>query len=252
LQSIFTPKSAILPKVGIIQITRRRTKLQLKERAAQLLKDYKGDNYCFGLNVLKQVGELAEGFGKTALVIANMYFLKPVVDQVLTSLVKHHVGLAGNRIVPDAGPNCPREDVYRIESYILHYQPDCIIVLGGGSSIDAAKAANVLASLGEYSPEIDSYFGTGLVTKALQQTGKKLRPVIAVQTAASSGAHLTKYSNITDPVAGQKKLIVDEAVIPAKSVFDYGVTKSMPLRLTIDGAMDGIAHCLEVFFGASP
>ncbi|MGD9155838.1 MAG: iron-containing alcohol dehydrogenase, partial [Bacillota bacterium] len=220
--------------------------MELKVKAAQLLKDYKGDSYCFGLNVLERIGELAENLGQSALVIANTRYLKPVVAQVITSLEKHHVILAGERIVPNAGPNCPREDVYRIESYILHYKPDCLIALGGGSSIDAAKAANVLATLGEYSPEIDTYFGTGLVTKALEETGKRLRPLITVQTAASSGAHLTKYSNITDPVAGQKKLIVDEAVIPTQAVFDYAVTKSMPLGLTIDGAMDGIAHCLEV------
>ena len=44
-----------------------------------------------------------------------------------------------------------------------------------------------------------------------EKTGRSVMPVVAVQTAASSGAHLTKYSNITDPVTGQKKLIVDEA-----------------------------------------
>ncbi len=225
----------------------------LTNQAAQILKKFKGDNYTFGLGVMDQVGVYAASFGKSALVIANpAAYLKPTLDKVLASLEKHGVHLAGDRIVPDAGPNAPREDVYRIESYILHFKPGSIIVIGGGSSIDAAKAANVLATLGEYSPEIETYFGTGLVTAALNQTGKKLLPLIAVETAASSGAHLTKYSNITDPVAGQKKLIVDEAVVPAKAVFDYAVTESMPLGLTIDGALDGIAHCLEVFYGATP
>ncbi|MGE5549864.1 MAG: iron-containing alcohol dehydrogenase, partial [Bacteroidota bacterium] len=79
--------------------------------------------------------------------------------------------------------------------------------------------------------------------------GRKLRPLVAVQTAASSGAHLTKYANITDPVAGQKKLIVDEAIIPPRAVFDYSVTSTAPMGLTVDGALDGIAHCLEVFYG---
>ncbi len=226
---------------------------ELANQAAQILRKFKGDNYTFGLGVMDQVGVYAAGFGKSALVIANpAAYLQPILDQVLASLEKHGVHLAGDRIVPDAGPNAPREDVYRIESYILHFKPESIIVIGGGSSIDAAKAANVLATLGEYSPEIETYFGAGLVTAALNQTGKKLLPLIAVETAASSGAHLTKYSNITDPVAGQKKLIVDEAVVPAKAVFDYTVTESMPLGLTIDGALDGIAHCLEVFYGATP
>ncbi|MFO8089357.1 MAG: iron-containing alcohol dehydrogenase [Desulfatiglandaceae bacterium] len=83
------------------------------------------------------------------------------------------------------------------------------------------------------------------------EPGKRLRPLIAVQTSASSAAHLTKYSNITDPALGQKKLIVDEAIIPDRPVFDYSVTTSMPESLTIDGALDGIAHILEVFYGIS-
>ena len=70
-----------------------------------------------------------------------------------------------------------------------------------------------------------------------------------MQTASSSGAHLTKYSNVTDPVSGQKKLIVDQAIIPDKSVFDYQLTETMPLKVTVDGAFDGMAHCLEVFYG---
>jgi alcohol dehydrogenase len=71
-----------------------------------------------------------------------------------------------------------------------------------------------------------------------------------VQTVASSGAHLTKYSNITDAHTGQKKLIVDQAIVPARSLFDYDVTRSMPPALTVDGALDGIAHSLEVLLGA--
>jgi alcohol dehydrogenase len=224
--------------------------MELTGQATRLIKDFKGDNYSFGLGVIAKAGEFAAQYGKTALVIGNRKYLQPVIDKVLAALTAHGVKTAGPEIVPDAGPNAPREDVYRIESYILHYQPDCIVAIGGGSTIDAGKAANVLASLGEYSPEIDTYFGTGMVTAAMQKTGKKLLPLIAVQTAASSGAHLTKYSNITDPVAGQKKLIVDEAIIPAKAVFDYALTESMPVELTIDGALDGIAHCLEVFYGA--
>jgi len=73
---------------------------------------------------------------------------------------------------------------------------------------------------------------------------------VAIQTASSSGAHLTKYSNITDVSTGQKKLIVDEAIVPARPFFDYAVTYGAPPSLTADGALDGIAHCLEVLYGA--
>jgi alcohol dehydrogenase class IV len=76
-------------------------------------------------------------------------------------------------------------------------------------------------------------------------------PVVAIMLAASSGAHLTKYSNITDPAVGQKKLIVDEAIIPPRCIFDYDLTVTQPISLTLDGGLDGIAHCLEVYFGSA-
>jgi alcohol dehydrogenase len=171
--------------------------------------------------------------------------------KVLGILKNAGIEVVAGGIVPGAKPNAPREDVYRLESYILHYKPDFIIVIGGGSSIDCVKAANVLAALGgDVTPEIDHYFGVGVVSEGYKKTGKKGLPLIAVETSASSGAHLTKYANITDPVAGQKKLIVDEAVIPTVPFFDYAITVSMPVSLTIDGAFDAIAHTFEVFCGA--
>ncbi|HOA15234.1 MAG TPA: iron-containing alcohol dehydrogenase [Bacillota bacterium] len=223
----------------------------LRERARSLLMGFKGETYAFGLGVLEEAGTYAKEFGDSCLVVANSgAWFKPVVDRILSSLQSHGIALAGGRLVPDAAPNAPREDVYRITTYILQHRPKCLMAVGGGSTIDAVKAANVLASLGRWEPEIEPYFGTGQVSAMLAKHGAKLLPMIAVQSAASSGAHLTKYSNITDPVAGQKKLIVDEAIVPHRSVFDYEVTKSVPVGMTVDGALDGISHSLEVFYGA--
>lgn len=224
----------------------------LKSKAVRLLKEFKGSGYAFGVGCLDSAGGFAAGLGRTALIIGNTGHMGDVVDKVSSSLARHEVARVGPDAVPGAGANAPREDVYRIESDIMHFRPDCIIAVGGGSTIDAAKAANVLAALGSHSPEIDTYFGTGMVSAALKQTGASLKPFIAVQTVASSGAHLTKYSNVTDPAAGQKKLIVDDAIVPLRAVFDYSVTTGMPAGLTADGALDGMAHCLEVFFGAAP
>jgi alcohol dehydrogenase class IV len=225
---------------------------KLKDRARTLISSFKGDSYAFGVDVISETGKFAAEFGKSALVVANRSaWLVPVLDTVLDSLCLHGVKLVGNSVVRGAAPNAPCEDVYRITTCILQFKPDCLVAVGGGSTIDAVKAANVLASLGKWEPEIDSYFGTGLVTEALAKHGVSLLPIIAVETAAGSGAHLTKYSNITDPVAGQKKLIVDDAIVPQRAVFDYLVTESMPLPTTLDGAFDGIGHCLEVFYGTS-
>jgi alcohol dehydrogenase class IV len=105
--------------------------------------------------------------------------------------------------------------------------------------------------LGEAHPDIEEYFGVGRVSAMLEARGARAIPVLAVQLAASSAAHLTKYSNITDPATAQKKLIVDEAVVPARALFDYALTASQPHALTADGALDGLAHALEVLYGAS-
>ncbi|MDR1324791.1 MAG: iron-containing alcohol dehydrogenase [Treponema sp.] len=216
--------------------------------AKKLLSTWKGDRYVFGRGVLGELGRLAVKFSKSALVVCSATY----TEAVSAALAKASVSLAGARAAPGASPNTPREDVYRIETYILQYKPDVIIAAGGGSTIDACKAANFLATLGRDStPELDHYFGTGVVSAELQKTGKKLCPLIAVQTSASSGAHLTKYSNITDPVKGQKKLVADEALTPQYALFDYDLTASMPRSITIDGALDAIAHCVEVFSGIS-
>ena len=90
-----------------------------------------------------------------------------------------------------------------------------------------------------------------MVTKMKDAAGKTPIPIIAVQTASSSAAHLTKYSNVTDPITGQKKLIVDDAIVPEYAVFDYEITFEAPEPLTVDGGLDGIAHLWEVFMGAT-
>jgi len=223
---------------------------ELFEKAQNLIRIWKGDNYIFGRGVINRVGELASGFGTKALVICNTTNMKQTSDAIVDSLINAGLSLVTGSIIPGAKPNSPRADVYRLETYILHHKPDVIIAAGGGSTIDACKAANFLAVLGgEESAEIDHWFGTGLVSQALKKSGRKLIPLVAVQTSAGSGAHLTKYSNVTDPAAGQKKLIVDDAIVPPCALFDYDVTASMPLSVTIDGALDAIAHCFEVFSG---
>ena len=226
---------------------------ELKNRARALIHGFRADKYTYGDGALSRVGAYAgELGGRRALVIANRSaWLKPIVDQVVSSLGEFGIELAGGRIAPGSRPNSLTDDVYRMSLYMLLFEPDCIVAVGGGSTIDAAKAANVVACLGHDDPELESYYGMGLVGPALARVGAELLPMAAVQTASGSGAHLTKYANVTDAWAGQKKLIVDEIVTPDRAVFDYSVTRSAPHDVTLDGAFDGLAHCLEVFFGAS-
>ncbi len=217
------------------------------EEARALLYEFKGGSYSFGADVLPKVGQQAASAGRKAALVRDTFDgSDDHVLRIRKSLAESGVDLAAE--IKGAGPNCPREDLSRIADSLRQTDADVIISFGGGSTIDAAKAAEVLRTLGG---EIDDYFGVGLVTEALQNQGKSLTPHVAIQTVASSAAHLTKYSNITEVSTGQKKLIVDEAIVPAYPVFDYEVTYGAPPDLTLDGALDGVAHSLEVLYGAA-
>jgi alcohol dehydrogenase len=216
------------------------------ERARDLLKGFKGDAYLFGNDVLKDTGCIVASYGKKAMLVRGGFSgIESHLAIIRKSLKQAGVSVAAE--IAGAKPNTPREDVLRIAGELERAGPDVIVSVGGGSTIDAVKAAEVLRTLGG---ELDDYFGMGLVTQRLQTSGKTLTPHVAVQTAAGSGAHLTKYSNVTDIRTGQKKLIVDDAIVPSRAVFDYTVTSKAPPALTADGAMDGLAHMLEVFYGA--
>ena len=215
-------------------------------KAKELLNDFKGDRYLHGLGVLPKVGGAAAAVGHRAVLVRTTFPGCEVhLETIRTSLTAAGVELAGE--AEGAAPNAPREDVARVREVFANLSPDVIISFGGGSTIDCVKAADVLRVAGG---DIESYFGTGLVTRALADSGRKLTPHVAIQTAASSAAHMTKYSNITDLSTGQKKLIVDTAIVPARPVFDYSVTLGSPSSLTLDGALDGISHALEVLYSA--
>jgi alcohol dehydrogenase class IV len=216
------------------------------EKAQSLIRQFKGDAYKNGFGVLGESGGFAAALGQRAALVRETFAgADAYVDRIRSSLTAAGMELAGE--IQGAPPNAPREEVERIANSILELNPGVMVSFGGGSTIDAAKAAAVLATLGG---DINEYFGTGLVAAKLKAAGKKLIPHLAIQTAASSSAHLTKYSNITDLKAGQKKLIVDDAVVPPRAIFDYGVTFGAPRSLTVDGALDGVSHCLEVLYSS--
>ena len=237
----------------------------LFEKAEKILSQWKSESYVFGVkdSVYDYLGVSAKKIGQKALLIVSdlgQEWITPALKKVENSLTNS--GIIYQTIL-GAGPNAPREDVYRIALAVSMMKPDSIVVLGGGSTIDAAKAAS---SLTTFTPEekirfldsslsdasgLEPFFGVDRVTELEEKTGKKIIPTIAMQTAASSAAHLTKYSNITDPVKGIKKLIVDYANVPVAAAFDYRNSMSAPISLKVDGALDGIAHCWEVLMGAS-
>ncbi|MEM2399058.1 MAG: iron-containing alcohol dehydrogenase [Candidatus Bathyarchaeia archaeon] len=216
----------------------------LMKRAEELLTEFKGDDYAFGAEALKKFDRYVNRIGrKTAIITSGTGIRAGIVDLVSASLRGKGYEVLG--ILEGARQNTPKEDVYRLAYQLVRMGCNGVVAIGGGSVIDGAKAALVLAL---YGGVIEDYFGTGLVSA---KSGGERIPLIAIQTASSSASHLTKYSNVTDMITFQKKLIIDEAIVPRASVFQYDITRSMPPDLTKDGALDGISHCWEVWMGAT-
>lgn len=223
----------------------------IKQRAKQLLYGFKGENYVFGLDVFNRLGTEVAKLGKKVSVVVDGLgrdWASSLVTRTEENLVRAGLTIAGD-LIPGTRPNAPREDLMAIVEKIKDQKPDVVLSVGGGSTTDAVKAAIAFNELGDQYPDIDAYFGTGEISAMLYKESRKLIPHFAVMIAASSAAHLTKYSNITNIYTGQKMLIVDEAVVPSKALFDYSFTKTQPHSLTVDGALDGISHCLEVLMG---
>jgi len=179
----------------------------LKKKARELIVEFKGESYIFGLECLGRIGEHVKSLGRKALLITGLDRRSPEAYRMLfDSLTRAGLDIKGP--FPSARPNSPKEDVRSMKKAVLDEEPDFVLAASGGSGIDAAKAAVVLAAL---DGDIEDYFGMGKVAEEIGKTGKKLLPLAALQTASGSAAHLTKYSNITDLQTFQKKLIIDEA-----------------------------------------
>lgn len=114
---------------------------------------------------------------------------------------------------------------------------DAVIGFGGGSPIDTAKAAAVLALRG----------GDIKALKAPHQEDQAGLPIIAIPTTAGTGSEATRFTIITDDVSDEKMLCVGAAYMPVAAIMDYELTLSMPARLTADTGIDALTHALEAY-----
>jgi alcohol dehydrogenase len=212
--------------------------------AESLLKEWKGDNYISGCNSLDKTPHLLRNAQSIHIIAGKNVRKCGLLDKLLS--VINSCNKKVTAVSEGAGPNSPDRDVLRVAADIKKSKPDLVISFGGGSVIDAVKGAVVIASLGGI---LEEYYGTGLVTQKINKDQKKLIPHIAIMTASASAAHLTKYANITNLQTMQKKLIIDDTIIPDGSVYDYHISETMSIDFTNTGAFDGIGHLSEVYYG---
>ena len=121
---------------------------------------------------------------------------------------------------------------------------DSLIAIGGGSSIDTAKAMNVLAANG----------GRMRDWKVPAEIPKTGLPLVAIPTTAGTGSEVTRFTVITDTETDEKMLIAGLTCCPLAALVDYELTLTMPLRLTADTGLDSLTHAIEAYVSrrASP
>lgn len=119
---------------------------------------------------------------------------------------------------------------------------DCIVAIGGGSSMDTAKAIGIVIRNPEFA-DIRSLEGVA-------PTKNKCVPIIAVPTTAGTAAEVTINYVITDAQKNRKMVCVDVHDIPVVAVVDPDMMSSMPKGLTAATGMDALTHAIEGYITA--
>ena len=132
--------------------------------------------------------------------------------------------------------------VEKMTAFLREKNPEKVIAIGGGSVLDAAKAAWLMAQTG---CSLDELFGVNRWSSA--NPGKKLKRMIAIPTTSGTGSEATPYSNIVVREAGVKRLIVEKETIPETAIIIPELTATMPEALTRATGCDALAHLIEGF-----
>jgi len=118
------------------------------------------------------------------------------------------------------------------------HQPDAIVAMGGGSSIDTAKAASaIVASSGTV---LDYLRGE-------QKLGRAGVPVVAIATTSGTGAEVTPISVITEVDRRWKAGLSGPVLMPRLAICDPQLTLGLPSLVTANTGIDALTHCIECY-----
>jgi alcohol dehydrogenase class IV len=122
---------------------------------------------------------------------------------------------------------------------------DAIVALGGGSSMDAAKATSLRVS---HPGAIEEYGISGALAGEIRPP---LPSVVCIPTTSGTGSETNSYAVITDTVRNQKFVIASNSLVPKLAVIDPELTKTLPPAITAQTGIDALAHCVEGLVGTA-
>lgn len=191
-----------------------------------------------GSGAIKEIVNEVKGRDlKKAFVCSDPDLIKFNVTTKVTSLLEK--SNLDYEIYSDIKQNPTIENVQNGVNAYKKSNADYIIAIGGGSSIDTAKAIGVIINNPEFE-DVRSLEG-------VSPTKKKCVPIIAVPTTAGTAAEVTINYVITDVEKNRKFVCVDTNDIPVVAVVDPDMMESMPKGLTAATGMDALTHAIEGF-----
>jgi alcohol dehydrogenase class IV len=191
--------------------------------------------FIFGDGCSEEVGaRVTELGGSRVLVVTDPGLIKVgLPDKIISNIEK-----AGHTIVlfADVKENPTEDNVNQGSRIILDQNIDILVAVGGGSSLDAAKAMGVLSVHG--GDIVDYEYGL----KPFTQAGP---PLITIPTTAGTGSEATMGAVIHDQKSHRKFDVVSPLMFPRLSLVDPEVTVSLPPLLTGATGMDALTHSIE-------
>lgn len=208
----------------------------IKRRLIIMYKFMLNETSYHGAGAIKAVPEeiKARGF-KKAFVASDPDLVKFGVTKKVTDLLDE----AGIEYVlySNIKPNPTIENVQTGVAAFKEAGADCIVAIGGGSSMDTSKAIGIIITNPEFA-DVRSLEGVA-------PTKNPCAPIIAVPTTAGTAAEVTINYVITDVEKKRKFVCVDSHDIPVVAVVDPDMMSSMPKGLTAATGMDALTHAIE-------
>ena len=189
-----------------------------------------------GSGAITAIPDEAKGRGlKKAFVCSDPDLIKfGVTDKVLSLLTDAGMEY---EVYSDIKPNPTIENVQNGVSAIKACGADYLIAIGGGSSMDTAKAIGIIMTNPEFA-DVRSLEGVA-------PTKNKAMPIFAVPTTAGTAAEVTINYVITDAQNNRKMVCVDTHDIPVVAFVDPDMMSTMPKGLTAATGMDALTHAIE-------
>ncbi len=186
------------------------------------------------------------GFGVSDIVpalLAEMGIRRPllVTDPGLRDLgIVNRVGMHDAPAFCDVKTNPSEPQVLRAAEVYRKGRCDGFVAVGGGSAMDLAKCAGILAG---HAGSLESY---AMRCGGMERITRRVPPIVAVPTTAGSGSEVGRAALVT-LCSGDKVGFLSRFLTPAAAVCDPELTLTMPAFLSAGTGMDAISHCVETF-----